>query len=147
MTRNLQRRLQKLESQVPRQPTEQEKDVQSFQNFLMFAVAYYLGDPRPEEAPITAYGRALGYPNSHEFQKAWDANDPDLYERDRLARIKLLAKFGVSREHDRKRLLKPSSAWKLAFPSSIKRAAANKITQAVIMQFSGVTLPEVRCVV
>ena len=39
--------------------------------------------------------RALGYPNSYEFRKAWEANDPDFYERDRLARIKLLAKFGV----------------------------------------------------
>jgi hypothetical protein len=104
MTRNLQRRLQKLESQVPRQPTEQERDVQSLQNFLVFAMAYYLGDPGPEEAPITAYGRALGYPNSHEFRKAWDGNDPDLYERDRLARVKLLEKFGVSWDHEREEI-------------------------------------------
>jgi hypothetical protein len=102
MTRNLQRRLQKLESQVPRQPTEQEKKVQTCQNLLMFAMAYYLGDPGPDEAPITAYGRALGYPNSHEFRKAWDGKDPDIYERDRLARIKLFEKFGVSLEHERK---------------------------------------------
>jgi hypothetical protein len=104
MTRNLQRRLQKLESQFPRQPTEQERDVQSCRNFLMFAMAYYLGDPGPNEALIQAYGRALGYPNSHEFRKAWDGNDPDLYERDRLARIKLLEKFGVSREHKREEI-------------------------------------------
>jgi hypothetical protein len=104
MTRNLQRRLQKLESQVPRQPTGQERDVQSLQNFLVFAMAYYLGDPGPEEAPITAYGRALGYPNSHEFRKAWDGNDPDLYERDRLARVKLLEKFGVSWDHEREEI-------------------------------------------
>jgi hypothetical protein len=87
MTRNLQRRLQKLESQVPRQPTEQEKNVQTCQSFLMFAMAYYLGDPGPEEAPITAYGRALGYPNPHEFRKALEGNDPDLYERDRREEI------------------------------------------------------------
>jgi hypothetical protein len=104
MTRNLQRRLQKLESQVPRQPTGQERDVQSLQNFLVFAMAYYLGHPGPEEAPITAYGRALGYPNSHEFRKAWDGNDPDLYERDRLARVKLLEKFGVSWDHEREEI-------------------------------------------
>jgi len=104
MTRNLQRRLQKLESQVPRQPTGQERDVQSLQNFLVFAMAYYLGDPGPEEAPITAYGRALGYPNSHEFRKAWGGNDPDLYERDRLARVKLLEKFGVSWDHEREEI-------------------------------------------
>jgi len=67
-------------------------------------MAYYLGDPGPEEAPITAYGRALGYPNSHEFRKAWDGNDPDLYERDRLARVKLLEKFGVSWDHEREEI-------------------------------------------
>ena len=102
--RYIERRLQKLESQVPRQPTGQERDVQSLQNFLVFAMAYYLGDPGPEEAPITAYGRALGYPNSHEFRKAWDGNDPDLYERDRLARVKLLEKFGVSWDHEREEI-------------------------------------------
>jgi hypothetical protein len=105
MTRDLQRRLQKLESQVPRQPTEQErlrKIVQYCQNFLMCAVAYYLGDPTPEEAPITAYMRALGYPNLREFRKAIDAKDPDLDERVRLAKTKLFEKFGVSLEHERK---------------------------------------------
>jgi hypothetical protein len=56
MTRNLQRRLQKLESQVPQQPTEQERDVQSFRNFLMCAMAYYLGDPGPNEAPYRPTG-------------------------------------------------------------------------------------------
>ena len=103
MTRNLQRRLQKLESQVPRQPTEQEireEIVWSCQKFLVCAVAYYLGDPRPEESVMDAYLRALGYPNLYEFRKAIDAKDPDFDERVRLAKIKLLAKFGVSREHE-----------------------------------------------
>src|SRR5262249_37036850 len=99
MTRDIERRLQKLESQVPRQPTEQERAMASLQRFLFFAVAYYLGDPTPEEAPIDGYMRALGYPHRNEFRKAWDANDPDLYARDRLARIKLLEKFGVSWDH------------------------------------------------
>jgi hypothetical protein len=86
----------------------------------MFAMAYYLGDPRPEEAPITAYGRALGYPNSHEFQKAWDANDPDLYERDRLARIKLLAKFGVSREHESEEIVEALERMEAGLPEQYK---------------------------
>jgi hypothetical protein len=80
MTRNLQRRLQKLESQVPRQPTEQEKNVDSLHKFLTCAVAYYLGDPTPEGSVIEAYRRALGYPNSHEFRKALHTNDPDFQE-------------------------------------------------------------------
>jgi hypothetical protein len=101
MTRNLQRRLQKLESQVPRpQPTEQEKVAASLRQFLFCAVAYYLGDPTPEGSVAEAYMRALGYPNIHEFRKALEAKDPDFFERDRLARIKLLAKFGVSLEHE-----------------------------------------------
>jgi hypothetical protein len=120
MTRNLQRRLQKLESQVPRQPTEQEKKVQTCQNILMFAMAYYLGDLGPEEAPITAYGRALGYPNSHEFRKAWDGNDPDLYERDRLARIKLLEKFGVSWEHEREEINEAFQRMEAGLPEPYK---------------------------
>jgi hypothetical protein len=72
MTRDTQRRLQKLESQVPRQPTEQEKqqkNVQSFQMFLMCAIAYYLGDPTPEGSVEEAYRRALGYPHSMNFKR------------------------------------------------------------------------------
>ena len=87
--------------------------------------------------------RALGYPNSHGFRKAWDGNDPDLYERDRLARIKLLEKFGVSWEHEWEEILEAVKRMEAGLPSSTKRAAAKKITQAVIVQFSGVALPEV----
>jgi hypothetical protein len=101
MRRDIQRRLQKLESQVPPpQPTEEEKIAKSLHMFLFCAVAYYLGDPTPEGPPMEAYMRALGYPHSYEFRKAIDDKDPDFFERDRLARIKLLAKFGVSREHE-----------------------------------------------
>jgi hypothetical protein len=124
MTRALQRRLQKLESQVPRQLTEQEKhekNVQSCQVFLMCAVAYYLGDPTPEGSVAEAYGRALGYPNPHEFRKAWDAKDPDLYERDRLARIKLLAKFGVSFEHEWEEIFEAVKRMEAGLPERYKR--------------------------
>src|SRR5262245_4836332 len=99
MTRDIERRLQKLESQLPRQPTEQEKIVASLQRFVLCAVAYYLGDPRPEGSVMEAYMRALGYPHSYEFRKAWYANDPDFQKRQRLAKTKLLAKFGVSWDH------------------------------------------------
>jgi hypothetical protein len=103
MTPNLRRRLEKLEAQVALQPTEQDEQIARLHSFLRLAVAYYLGDPAPdgapEEAPVDAYARALGYPRSSEFQKACEANDADLRERMRLAERKLLAKFGVSREH------------------------------------------------
>jgi hypothetical protein len=41
---------------------------------------------------------------TRKFQKALDANDPDFQERVRLAKTKLLAKFGVSWEHERKEI-------------------------------------------
>ena len=73
---------------------------ESLQPFLRCAIAYYLGDLTPKESIAEAYMRALGYPNSYEFHKAQDANDPDYFERVRLARSKRLAKFGVSPEHE-----------------------------------------------
>jgi hypothetical protein len=120
MTRALQWRLQKLESQVPRQPTEQEKHEKIVQRFLVCAVAYYLGDPTPEGSVAEAYGRALGYPNPHEFRKAWDAKDPDFYERDRLARIKLLEKFGVSWEHESEEIIEAFERMEAGLPERYK---------------------------
>ena len=61
MTRNILTRLKKLELQRPRQLTEQERVGRQFSHFLMVAVAYHLGNPSPDEAPATAYARALGY--------------------------------------------------------------------------------------
>src|SRR5215510_9395628 len=121
MTRDIERRLQKLESQLPRQPTEQEKIVERLQRFLFFAVAYYLGDPTPEEAPIDGYMRALGYPHRNEFRKAWNAKDPDLFQRDRLARIKLLAKFGVSWDHQAEEISEAFQRMEAGFPERYKR--------------------------
>jgi hypothetical protein len=123
MTRNLQRRLQKLESQVPRQPTEQEireEIVWSCKKFLVCAVAYYLGDPRPEGSVMDAYLRALGYQHGYEFRKALEANNPDFFERDRLARIKLLAKFGVSPEHEWGEIIEAFQRMEAGFPEQYK---------------------------
>ncbi len=100
MTRDIQRRLQHLESQVPRQPTEKEKFAQLHNRFLTYTVAFYLGDPAPEESIANAYRRALGYSSSYDFVQALDAKDSDLKERIRQANRKLLAKFGVSWEED-----------------------------------------------
>ena len=100
MTRNIRKRLQKLESQVPRHPTKLEKETARLKCFLRYAVAYYLGDPTPEESVAEAYSRALGYPRTYEFGKACDAGDPDLTERMASANNKLLAKFGVSWGHE-----------------------------------------------
>ena len=120
MTRNLQRRLQKLESQVPRQPTEQEKNVDSLHKFLACAVGYYLGDPTPEGSVIEAYRRALGYPNSHEFRKALHTNDPDFQERVRLAKTKLLEKFGVSFGDEREKIIEAFNRMEAGFSEHFK---------------------------
>jgi len=63
-TRELHKRLRKLESSRPRhipELTKAEKGLKYARHVIFFAVAQYLGDPDPGEAPITAYGRALGY--------------------------------------------------------------------------------------
>jgi hypothetical protein len=120
MTRDIERRLQKLESQVPRQPTEQEKNLERLQLFLVFAIAYYLGDPSPEESPAQGYMRALGYSNSYEFKKAFAANDPDFQERVRLANSKLLEKFGVSCEHESENIAEAFKRMEAGLPEQYK---------------------------
>jgi hypothetical protein len=101
ITRELHKRLRKLESSRPRHSpelTEEEKDLK-YARFLWFAVAQYLGDPNPREAPITAYARALGY-EPREFLKVLKliesgGKDPDFDQKYALANRKLFAKFGV----------------------------------------------------
>jgi hypothetical protein len=123
MTRDIQRRLQKLESQVPRQPTEEEKQekiAQSCRMFLMCAAAYYLGDPTPEGSVAEAYTRALGYPNVNEFRKALGSNDPDLQERMRIANSKLLEKFGVSSEQQAEEITEAFQRMEAGLPEQYK---------------------------
>ncbi len=131
MTRDIQRRLQKLESQVPQQPTEDDQFVESLQSFLRYAVAYYLGDPTPEESIAEAYIRALAYPNSYEFLKACDANDADLHERIHLANIKLLAKFSVSWEHEWDQIADAFQRVEDGLPEFYKRALVDGTRSAL----------------
>jgi hypothetical protein len=98
-TRELHNRLQKLESSRPRhrpELTEEEK----YPKLILFAIAHYLGDPNPKEAPIPAYARALGYEQG-ELLKIWKliasgGKDPDFDQNYALANRKLFAKFGVN---------------------------------------------------
>jgi hypothetical protein len=102
ITRELHKRLRKLESRIPRHSpelTEEEKSLEYARRLVWFAVAQYLGDPNPREAPITAYARALGYEH-REFLKILKliesgGKDPDYDEKYALANRKLFAKFGV----------------------------------------------------
>ena len=127
MMRYIERRLQKLESQVPLpKPTEEQEAVQSLRRFLMCAVAYYLGDPTPKGSVAEAYSRALGYSHGFEFQKAVGANDPDFFERDRLARIKLLEKFGVSWESEWKEIVEAFNRMEAGFSEHYKKVSRSK---------------------
>ena len=121
MTRDFERRLQKLESQVPPPPpTEQEKFAETLHMFLRCAVAYYLGDPTPGGSPGQAYMQALGYRNFYEFKKAIDAKDPEPEERIRLANIKVLEKFGVSWKHEWAEIVEAFRRMHAGFPDRYK---------------------------
>src|SRR3974390_1456144 len=94
--RDFQRRLDKLESQVPREVTEQEIEHRRVDLLLQYAVCFYLGDPTPEGSVAEAHMRALGYSDSADYKKAVERDDPDLDERMTSAKKKLWAKFGVN---------------------------------------------------
>ena len=85
MTRDIRRRLQKLELQVPRQPTEQRKLGNFTSGFLRYAVAYYLGDPAPDGGPEeVGRGRLCAgtwISRLVHFEMACEANDADLNEK------------------------------------------------------------------
>ena len=121
MTRDIERRLQKLESQVPPpQPTEEEQNVESLHRFLRCAIAYYLGDPTPGGSPAEAFIRAMGYSHSFDFQKAIEAKDPDFNERWRRASTKLLEKFGVSWKHEWGEIVEAFKRMHAGFPDRYK---------------------------
>jgi hypothetical protein len=71
---------------------------------------------------LGAFGvsRALGYSHGLEFQKAIRADDPDFFERDRLARIKLLEKFGVSLEHEWEEIIEAVKRMEAGLPEQYK---------------------------
>ena len=62
---------------------------------MLYAIAFYLGEPTAKDSIMTAYMRALGYNHSSEFFKARNDGYSDLIERDRIARTKVFAKFGI----------------------------------------------------
>ena len=98
MKRDFEQRLANLESQVPREVTEEEVARSRIVWPLHYAVCFYLGDPTPEESVAEAHMRALGYSDSADYKKAVERNDPDLDERMTSAKKKLWAKFGVNLE-------------------------------------------------
>jgi hypothetical protein len=62
---------------------------------LWFAIAYYLGNPAPNEKPFAAFARALGYANESELNAAIEKNHRDLSSRLHSAEDRAYAKFGI----------------------------------------------------
>ena len=97
MLRSLDKRLRKLESRLLAEQDKDKEFVVYFTIFLLDACGYYLGDPKPGEAPQTATARATGYEHEGEFNEAIkkDSN-PEFNERYARPNCKqLFAKFGV----------------------------------------------------
>jgi hypothetical protein len=69
-------------------------------SFLLDAIGYYLGDPKPNEALIAATARGLGYEHQGEFLKVLNASPStgrdQLNEKYARANRELFAKFGVN---------------------------------------------------
>jgi hypothetical protein len=102
MMRDLQRRLRKLEcNRPPPQQTEEEEKENALFLFLLHAIGYYLGDPKPNEALIAATARGLGYEHQGEFVKVLkeassSIGRDQLNEKYARANRELFAKFGVN---------------------------------------------------
>ena len=70
-------------------------------DWLIFvAVAYYLGNPTEVDSQFEAYVHALGYPSIDEFKQDLEKEGSEFEARAASAYEKLLAKFGVSWEHE-----------------------------------------------
>jgi hypothetical protein len=91
MIRDLDKRLRKLESRLPPEESGEEK----LERFLMTTIAYYLGDPKPNEPLVDGYQRALGYEYDSEFVDGLKHKGPDYEHRFVDAKRRLFMKFGV----------------------------------------------------
>ena len=95
MIRDLDKRLRKLESRPPPEESEEERAARKLESFLMTTIAYYLGDPKPNEPLVDGYQRALGYGYDSEFVDGLKHKGPDYEHRFVDAKRRLFMKFGV----------------------------------------------------
>jgi hypothetical protein len=100
MARNLERRLQQLESRLPQPPSGGDEVGIQLSTFLMMAAAYYFGDPAPDDPLVIPLAKALGYTSAFEFQEAAENEHSDLAARGARAIAKVLADFGVSADSE-----------------------------------------------
>jgi hypothetical protein len=95
MIRDLDKRLRKLESRLPPEESAEERAARNLESFLITTIAYYLGDPKPNEPLDQGYQRALGYKYDREFLNGLKHKDPDYEHRFVDAKRRLFMKFGV----------------------------------------------------
>jgi hypothetical protein len=101
MSRDNEKRLRQLEAELAWQPTAV-RELLSYIGLLKnFSIAYYLGDPRPDEAHCTAFWRALGYEDGLPLNILSLGRPPGFDEKYRRAVRALFAKFGVNIDEDR----------------------------------------------
>jgi hypothetical protein len=93
-TRRIRERIKKLEVALPSPPAKEDKLISFLRMVRVLAIAYYLGDPQPNEAIVQAYERALGVESF--LRTPFDI----IQQQDALAFDRLLEKFGVSRTDD-----------------------------------------------
>src|SRR5580700_9513438 len=99
--RNIQKRLERIENQLPpTPPTSQERLADYFDVFFMVSIAYHLGNPGQNDSVLSAYARALGYENLPDYMAISpednDEASKDLVAKRCAAQRQLYAKFGVS---------------------------------------------------
>jgi hypothetical protein len=94
ITRDLQKRLQKLEAQMACRP--EPKAIYFYRLFLVIAIKQYLRNPESYETPLHAYEMTLRFATQSEFKNAVKGKDPILDERSAQVASRLLAEFGVS---------------------------------------------------
>jgi hypothetical protein len=126
MLRSIDKRLRKLESQQLAELDKEEAFGLYFALFLLDALGYYLGDPKPHEAPGAATARALGYAHEDELNQPWrgDSEFAEKYER---AKSKLFAKFGVdSGTADGQKIADAAKRIYAELPASYKASARVK---------------------
>jgi hypothetical protein len=88
----LERRIRKLESVLPPLLTP---DVSRMFGVMWFGIAYYLGDPSPDEKPFAAFARALRYADQSELESAMKDCSRDIFGPDPLAKDRVRRRFGT----------------------------------------------------
>ena len=92
MTHSLERRLRRLELLLP--PLLDES-VSWLSGLLWFAIAFYLGEPAPNEKPFVAFARALGYATALELNAAIEKNLIGTCRCSQSAEDRVFREFGI----------------------------------------------------